>query len=168
MTAGVAEAGLALWIRPEMLLGDLTGENPADALEQIASGMARADAGISARAACAGFLEREALGTTAIGEGFAIPHCRLAGVTSVRMALARHPIGIDFGALDGTRVRAFFALIAPRTGAPAHLEALAAIARFLRDPERRRRVLEAQKTADLLAFLTGHGLDGPAERPNAR
>ncbi|MEO7973037.1 MAG: hypothetical protein ABIU84_05575, partial [Thermoanaerobaculia bacterium] len=46
-------------------------------------------------------------------------------------------------------------LVSPPTGATAHLEALGAIARFLRDPERRAQVLEAQGAADLVACLQG-------------
>lgn len=155
MSATSPDAPLARWIRPEMLLPDLLSHDGPGVLAEIAAAMARADGGISGRAALAGFLEREALGSTAVGDGFAIPHCRLAGLGGVRLAVARHASGVDFGALDGRPVTTFFALAAPQSGATAHLEALGAIARFLRVPANRQAVAQARGAGDVLAVLQG-------------
>src|SRR6185503_21035524 len=78
-------------------------------------------------------LERERISTTAIGEGVAIPHGKLAGVDRVLGAFARSPEGVDFASLDGGPTHLFFALIAPENAAADHLKALARISRLLKD-----------------------------------
>jgi PTS system nitrogen regulatory IIA component len=78
---------------------------------------------------------REAMGSTGIGEGIAIPHVRnpiLLQVAdpSVTLCLLRHPV--DFDAIDGLPVYALFTVVSPTV--PAHLKTLARIALALRDP----------------------------------
>ncbi len=146
---------LARWIRPEMLLPELRSQNPGSVLEEIAGGMSSADPGLSAPAVFAGLLERESLGTTAVGGGFAIPHCRLTGISRVAVAVARQPLGVDFGAADGLPVHTFFAIVAPRSDASGHLGALGAVARFLRDSGHRQRLAEAAGRDELLELLQG-------------
>lgn len=160
MTVGAPDTTLARWIRPEMMLPELAAQSAEGVLEELAEGLSRAASAVSGAAAFSGFLEREGLGTTAIGDGFAIPHCRLAGISKVYLAVARHPLGVDFGALDGRLVHTFFALVAPQSGASAHLEVLGAIARFLRDPGNRRLVGRVRRSAELLALLRGESADG--------
>ncbi len=151
----VPDTTLARWIRPEMILPELAAQTADGVLEEIAGGVSRAAPAVSASAVLFGFREREELGTTAIGDGFAIPHCRLASVSSLHLAVAKHPVGVEFGALDGKPVQVFFALVAPKSNASVHLEALGAIARFLRAPENRRLVAGALGRAELLAVLAG-------------
>ncbi|MEO7794168.1 MAG: PTS sugar transporter subunit IIA, partial [Thermoanaerobaculia bacterium] len=111
MIGGAADPILARWIRPGTVLRELTATSAVGVLEEIANDLARALPGISAAALRSAFSEREALGTTAIGHGFAVPHCRLAGVKSVDLRVALHPSGVAFGAADGTPVRVFFVLV---------------------------------------------------------
>ena len=76
---------------------------------------------------------REGLGSTGVGQGVAIPHARIEGLTQAFGMFARMEPPIDFGAIDGRPVDLVFLLLTPGTGA-AHLQALAAISRRLRDP----------------------------------
>lgn len=78
-------------------------------------------------------LEREALGSTGIGQGVAIPHGKSGGVTKLVAAFAVSKEGVDFDALDGEPVYLFFLLIAPEDSAGPHLKALARISRLLKD-----------------------------------
>jgi len=153
LVGNLSDPILARWLRPGAALPELTANSAAGVLEELAAGVARTLPGFSAPAVLSGFLEREALGTTAVGDGFAIPHCRLPRAREVHLRVAMHPPGVDFGALDGKPVRVFFALVAPQSGATAHLEALGAIARFLREPARRARLLAARGPDELLARL---------------
>jgi len=93
---------------------------------------------------------REALGSTGIGDGIAIPHVRnpiLLHVTKpfVALALLRHPV--DFDALDGKPVNALFLVVSPTV--PAHLRILAQLGSLLRDAELRRLLHANAPTAAL-------------------
>jgi PTS system nitrogen regulatory IIA component len=98
-------------------------------------------------------LERERISTTAIGEGVAIPHGKLADVEQVWGVFARSLEGIDFASLDGAPTYLFFALIAPQNAAADHLKALARISRLLKDEAFRRRLMEAQTQQELYTII---------------
>ncbi len=78
-------------------------------------------------------MAREALGSTAIGQGIAIPHGKCDNVDQLTAALGISKSGIDFDSLDGDPVYIFFLLIAPIDSAGPHLKALARISRLLKD-----------------------------------
>jgi PTS system nitrogen regulatory IIA component len=98
-------------------------------------------------------LERERISTTAIGEGVAIPHGKLAGVDRVVGAFARSPKGVDFASLDGGPTHLFFALIAPENAAADHLKALARISRLLKDEAFRRRLMAGETAEELFTII---------------
>lgn len=97
--------------------------------------------------------ERERISTTAIGEGVAIPHGKLAGVDRVLGVFARSPEGVDFQSLDGEKTYLFFALIAPENAAADHLKALARISRLLRDEGFRRRLMAGKSAQELYSMI---------------
>jgi PTS system nitrogen regulatory IIA component len=99
-------------------------------------------------------LDRERISTTAIGEGVAIPHGKLAGVDRVLGVFARSPEGVDFASMDGEPTHLFFALIAPENAAADHLKALARISRLLKDERFRRRLIAAPNQQELYATIT--------------
>lgn len=77
----------------------------------------------------AGLLAREALGSTGIGGGVALPHCRLQGCRRVQGALLRLSEPVAFDSIDGTPVDLVFALLGPEDDRKGHLDALATVAR---------------------------------------
>lgn len=78
-------------------------------------------------------LEREALGSTGIGQGIGIPHGKFAGVKRLVSACGISRKGVDFESLDGEPVYIFFLLVAPEDSAGPHLKALARVSRLLKD-----------------------------------
>ena len=92
----------------------------------------------------AALLERERLGSTSVGDGFAIPHCKLAGISTIRIALGRFSHGIDFGASDNRPVTFFFVVLSPPDQPAAHLQVLSQIARVLKRSELRDLLLAAK------------------------
>ena len=78
-------------------------------------------------------LSREALGSTAIGQGIAIPHAKCDCVDKLVAAFGLSKKGVDFDSLDGELAYIFFLLIAPQDSAGPHLKALARISRLLKD-----------------------------------
>lgn len=81
--------------------------------------------------------ERERLGSTAIGGGFAIPHGRLPGLSRLAGCVLRLQAPVDFDAGDGAPVDIMVALLAPDAGGAEHLRVLARLSRMLRDPVQR-------------------------------
>jgi len=78
-------------------------------------------------------MAREALGSTAIGQGVAIPHAKIEGVEKLVAAFGLSKKGVDFDSLDGEPAYIFFLLVAPQDSAGPHLKALARISRLLKD-----------------------------------
>ena len=77
-------------------------------------------------------LKREELGTTAIGHGVAVPHCRAKGLKAPALALGLSPDGVSFEAGDGKLSHVFFLLVSPEDNPGAGLRLLAAIAGLVR------------------------------------
>ncbi|MDD5348106.1 MAG: PTS sugar transporter subunit IIA [Candidatus Omnitrophica bacterium] len=78
-------------------------------------------------------MERESLGSTAIGQGIAIPHAKTDCVAKLVAAFALSKKGVDFDSLDGEPVHIFFLLLAAQDSAGPHLKALARISRLFKD-----------------------------------
>ncbi len=78
-------------------------------------------------------MSREALGSTAIGQGVAIPHAKADCVEKLIAAFGISKKGVEFDSLDGEPAYIFFLLIAPQDSAGPHLKALARISRLLKD-----------------------------------
>jgi mannitol/fructose-specific phosphotransferase system IIA component (Ntr-type) len=79
---------------------------------------------------------RENLGSTGIGKGIAIPHCRSLCVSRLRLAYGRKTAGVDFNSIDGAPVHNFFLIVAPPLEVSnQYLPVLGKIAQFAKDPE---------------------------------
>jgi len=140
-----------------LVFRDLSARDRAEVVAELARGIAAIFPSIDSRDLARGFAEREALGSTALGRGLAVPHCKVAGLDRAYVAVAVSRDGIDFGAADGEPVRVFFAVISPAEAPAAHLRLLAAISRWARTPGRLDEVVAAQSSGELLAALATGG-----------
>lgn len=95
-----------------------------------------ADEGVGADALFDELMARERLGSTGLGEGVAIPHCRISA-HNMRAALVSLPEPVDFEAGDGAPVDLLFVLVVPEEEQTAHLEALSALAGIFSQPANR-------------------------------
>ena len=98
-------------------------------------------------------LAREQLGSTAIGEGIAIPHCRINECAVAAGCLVTLQKPIDFGSADGQDVDIIFVLLVPEEATEAHLKLLAALARSFSNAEVRDRVRQTQDPEALKQLL---------------
>ncbi|MFN8652924.1 MAG: PTS sugar transporter subunit IIA [Gemmatimonadales bacterium] len=98
-------------------------------------------------------LEREAVLSTGIGHGIAIPHAKVAAVSDLSLVCGSHPGGVDFEALDGAPVRLFFLLIGPESAAGQHVKALSRIARLVRRESVREALMRAATPAEFNQLL---------------
>jgi mannitol/fructose-specific phosphotransferase system IIA component (Ntr-type) len=97
---------------------------------------------------------RENLGSTGIGKGIAIPHCRSLVVNRLRLAYGRKPNGVDFKAIDGDPVHNFFLIVAPPLEVSnQYLPVLGKIAQFAKDPEVPEKLQEIEDPEEFLELL---------------
>jgi PTS system nitrogen regulatory IIA component len=97
---------------------------------------------------------RENLGSTGIGRGIAIPHCRSLVVNRLRIAFGRKPDGIDYNAIDDEPVENFFLIVAPPLEVSnQYLPVLGKIAQFAKDPDVPERLSRLERPEDFLNLL---------------
>lgn len=94
-------------------------------------------------------LSRERLGSTALGEGVAVPHCRLPGSKQTVGVLLQLAEGIDFDAPDGKPVDLLFVLVVPAEATDEHLRMLAHLAGLFNEPVFREGLRGARSSAEL-------------------
>ena len=139
--------------REELIAADLSGATKADVLRELAVHLAGQYSEINADALVNVLWDRERLGSTAIGDGIAIPHGKIAGLTGVLAAFGRHRSGVEFESLDGKPTRLFFVLVAPEDSVGQHLKALARVSRLLKDAAFRERLVMAPDRAALFRLI---------------
>lgn len=99
-------------------------------------------------------VEREKLGSTAIGGGVAIPHAKIEAVKKPMLAFGRSPEGVDFNSLDGEKTYIFFVLISPRKEVGTHLKILSKISHLVKDKFAVERFKNAKKAEEILLLLS--------------
>lgn len=97
--------------------------------------------------------EREALGSTGLGSGVAVPHARLIGIDHVCAVFVRLDTPIAYGSMDDRPVDLLFGLFAPPSDGADHLRALAAVSRAMRSPELREQLRQARTTDAIRALF---------------
>ncbi len=133
----------------ELVLPALTGRTKDAVLRELAQCMATAHRELDVERLLDVLWERERLGSTAIGDGIAIPHGKLPGLKTVLAAFGRHVEGVDFESLDGTPTHLLFLLVAPEDSVGQHLKALARVSRLLKDQAFRNRLLAGRDRNEL-------------------
>jgi nitrogen PTS system EIIA component len=103
------------------------------------------------------FTEREALGSTGVGEGFAMPHGRVPGLPGLMASFGRSRAGVDFKAVGGKPVHLFFALAVPASAPGPYLNALALVSRMFKEPAFREGVAAAPDASTAYRLLEGEG-----------
>ena len=102
---------------------------------------------------------RENLGSTGIGKGIAIPHCRSLVVNRLRLAYGRKPAGADFKAIDGQPVLNFFLIVAPPLEVSnQYLPVLGKIAQFSKEPDVASRLQEIGSAGEFMSLLEEKGI----------
>jgi PTS system nitrogen regulatory IIA component len=110
--------------------------------------------GVTAQALLADIMRREELGSTGIGQGIALPHTRVASLKEPYSFMVRLAHAIDFDSVDGQPVDLVFFLLLPQSPPNAHLNALACVARALRDPTIQAELRSAADAASLYRAIT--------------
>jgi PTS system nitrogen regulatory IIA component len=129
---------------PERTKAQLQASSKKRVLEKLAEIIHENLPEISSEDLFASLIARERLGTTALGSGIAIPHCRFAQCTEITGSLFQFEEGVDFGAYDNQLVNIVFVLLVPLDEVDEHLNVLAMLAgRF--EVEEFRQALQAAR-----------------------
>lgn len=137
------------------LVVDLAASNKDAALKELLA-VAQTAGGFGAKIGKAlhkRLVEREAVGSTGLGNGVAVPHVKGDDVDKIVLVLARAKKGLEWHAIDGRAVNILFLLVSPKTEPEVHLQCLRWIATLARSADFRRFFLDArdeQAMRDLL------------------
>ena len=139
-------------VAPNAILPALKVNNKKQVIQELSARAAELT-GQNERAILEILLQREKLGSTAVGSGVAIPHGKLPKLGRLFGLFARLARPVDFEALDGQPVDLIFLLLAPEQAGADHLKALARVARLLRDAEIARKLRESKDADAIYAVL---------------
>ncbi len=120
-------------IPPERVFVDLRAADKSRLLQELASRAGEAT-DVPPAAIGAALAAREALGSTGVGAGIAVPHAQLPQLDRTIGLLARLERPVDYASVDGQPVDLVFLLLGPPAARAEHLAALAAATRRLRNP----------------------------------
>lgn len=127
----------------DRVIAELDARTRDEALERMVDVLVEhGPGGLDGERVLALLLQRERAGSTGIGNGIAIPHCKVPGITEPVACFARSSAGVDFSSLDGRPAHLIMALFAPEGRASLHLKALARASRLFQDASFRQRLLE--------------------------
>jgi len=132
----------------------LPGGNKRSLMKQLAE-LAAQRVGAKPADVLASLNEREQLGSTGFGQGVAIPHAKIEGLSGIYGLFARLSEPVDYKAMDGRPVDLIFLLLSPPDAGAEHLKALASISRVTRDAATLERLRGARSRDALAAVLMG-------------
>lgn len=152
-------------IQPEQVLCLHAGKK-AQLLQDLVRRAAKAS-GLDVQAILDPVMAREALGSTGVGNGIAIPHARVPGIARFHALFAKLDKPIDFDAVDGQPVDLIVLLLVPEQAQKEHLTALACLSRRLREPEVARQLRALDEPKALYEVLT-RAVPKPADGSSAK
>jgi PTS system nitrogen regulatory IIA component len=154
MEVDQAGGDIADLVTPRGVIAQLRAPTKRQVLQELARRAATVT-GLADKRIYDALAERERLGTTGIGTGIAIPHCRLPELARLYGMFARLERPVPFEAIDDQPVDLVFLLLAPAEAGAEHLKALARVSRLLRDRAMCEKLRGANSADALYALLTG-------------
>lgn len=146
--------GILDLLRPDSLLLQQQIGSKKRALEILSAALAEGLATVDSRALLDLLTARERLGSTGLGGGVAIPHCRVPDETRSSAAILTLTQGVDFDAVDGEPVDVFVALAVPSEAEDIHLQYLKELAEILDSPDHLKTLRTSRQGKPLLAALS--------------
>ena len=138
---------------PRRIVLTLQGDSKKDILTRLATTVADTHESIHRDRLVDVLVKREETSTTAIADGIAIPHGKMALGEEVVCAFGRSHEGLDFQSVDGKPTHLFFLLVSPESHPSLHLRWLAHLAVLLKNPDFRRSLLDAETLEDVLLAI---------------
>ncbi|MDY5103655.1 MAG: fructose-specific PTS transporter subunit EIIC [Agathobacter sp.] len=140
-------------LAPESIMLQGVASDKTDVLNQMVELMAKSGKIADVDTYRKGVFAREAEGTTGVGEGIAIPHCKSSAVKAPGLAAMVVPDGVEFDALDGAPVHILFLIAAPDTKDNVHLDVLSKLSTLLMDESFTQSLIHASSVDEFLAII---------------
>ena len=144
---------LSDFMRKELVLLDLSSDKKEDVIKELISPVIKKGLANSEDKLTKVILNREARGSTAIGNGVAIPHAETSSMKEKIVVFGRSKKGIDFDAIDNKPVNLFFMIISPNREICPHLKTLAIISRLLKNKTFRDDLTNAKSSEDIIKLI---------------
>ncbi len=141
-------------LSPELALCNVQGGSKQRLLETSAARIANQIPQANANQIYAALTAREQLGSTGLGDGIAIPHCRVPNCQQTIGCLVKLAEPVAFDAIDNKPVDLLFFLLVPENSLNAHLETLRTLAENFSNPDFCKRLRAARTDADLYTAAT--------------
>ncbi len=137
----------------DCVLDDLKSKQKKDVLVEMVGIMKSLNKFEKSDKVVENLMEREALGSTGVGYGVAIPHTKIDDIDDLVGMFGRSKTGVDFDSLDGVPVKILFLLLTPKNSIGQHLKALARISSLLKDKLFRQELLEAEDASVIYKII---------------
>ncbi len=144
---------LADVLRKEHIMLNLKSKEKKELLGEMVTFLCENIEELDRDEAYAALLKREALGTTGIGHGVAIPHGKLKCVDRVTVCFGRSNNGVEYDSMDSQPVHLFFLIVAPENSAAAHLKLLASISRLLKSTDFREKLMSLESSTEIFRLI---------------
>ena len=128
--------------KPALIFVELAGSDRPTVLKALADGLVARSVLTDSEVLYERLLEREELGSTAIGGGVAIPHCKMKDLDDVIVAIGISRRGVDFASDDQQPVHLLFLVVSPEDKPADHLRSLSAISKWVTSRKRVEEILE--------------------------
>ena len=140
-------------LRPDAMLLDMKAATKEAALRELAGVAATICGRFTEEALFNILLEREAVGSTGLGNGVAIPHGKIEGLDEIVLCFGRSKAGIDFDAIDNRPAHLFVLLLSPASKAGEYLRTLAMVSKILKQPSKRQRLFDSTSRDEITALF---------------
>ena len=135
------------------ILVNFEASSKKNALDELAK-LAEKDIKVNAQSLLESLIKREKLGSTAVGNGIAIPHANCINIEKPKVFVALLSKGLDFNANDDQLIDIIFLLLAPQNNGSKHLQALALVSRLLRNKELTTKLRGCKNTESAFAVIS--------------
>ena len=149
-----AATRLSSLLKENMIELELEGKDKAEIIDELVSIIIKSGKAKNKKALSSALMEREKLGSTAIGNGVAVPHTKTDDIKHTVLAFGRSADGVDFNSLDGEKTHLFFMLISPKEDIGAHLKVLAKISHLIKDRFMVGLFKKAKSKKDILSIIS--------------
>ena len=140
-------------LKKEHIIGNLVSTDKESTLDELSSFLKDKGMVSNKETLQSALMEREALGSTGIGENVAIPHAKISAIDQIVTVFGRSIKGIEFDSLDKEPVHFIYLVLAPMNSSGQHLKVLARISRLLKNKPLRESIISATEANQIYAII---------------